>query len=123
MPAGGTTPVEVSAPISGLSPHTIYHYRIVASNAGGSSVGADQTFTTAGVAGRTEPSGGKPAPPANTPGQPAASPAQATPSYTRAAHPLLAMPRLLSAVLSASPAGECTRIPSCPAGFERCARC
>jgi hypothetical protein len=121
MPAGGTTPVEVSAPIVGLSPNTIYHYRIVASNAGGSSVGADQTFTTAAVAGRTEPSGGKPAPPANTLGKPAASPAQATPSYTRAAHPLLAVPRLLSAVLSASSSGGVRLILVCPAGFERCA--
>jgi hypothetical protein len=46
MPGSGRSPVEVSAPIGGLSPATTYHFRIVASNAGGTSAGSDQTFTT-----------------------------------------------------------------------------
>ena len=29
LPGSGTTPVAVSAPVSGLTPHTAYHYRIV----------------------------------------------------------------------------------------------
>jgi N-acetylneuraminic acid mutarotase len=40
-------PRPVSAIASGLSPGTIYHFRIVAENSGGPSYGADQTFTTA----------------------------------------------------------------------------
>jgi hypothetical protein len=38
----------VSRNISGLLSGTTYHYRIVASNSGGTSVGADRTFTTTG---------------------------------------------------------------------------
>ena len=45
MPGAGTSPVAVSAPIEGLT-HTTYHFRIVATNATGTSEGADQTFTT-----------------------------------------------------------------------------
>ncbi|HET7054137.1 MAG TPA: S8 family serine peptidase, partial [Solirubrobacterales bacterium] len=37
---------EVSAGLSGLSPHTNYHYRLAATNAEGTSYGKDQTFTT-----------------------------------------------------------------------------
>jgi hypothetical protein len=37
---------EVGASLGGLKPATTYHYRLVASNAGGSAGGADKTFTT-----------------------------------------------------------------------------
>jgi phosphodiesterase/alkaline phosphatase D-like protein len=43
----GTTPMSVSAPVSGLSPGTVYHFRIVAKSAGGTAVGADAFFQTA----------------------------------------------------------------------------
>jgi uncharacterized delta-60 repeat protein len=43
----GSTPVAVSATLRPLSPATTYHYRLVASNADGTSYGADGTFTTA----------------------------------------------------------------------------
>jgi hypothetical protein len=46
----GTTDGEVSANITGLSPSTTYHYRVVATNAAGTVDGADQVFTTAPVA-------------------------------------------------------------------------
>ncbi len=36
----------VTLTLSGLTPGTIYHYRLVASNAGGTTYGPDQTFTT-----------------------------------------------------------------------------
>jgi hypothetical protein len=44
----GTTSQPVSANLTGLSPGTTYHYRLVAKNASGTQVGSDQTFATAG---------------------------------------------------------------------------
>jgi plastocyanin/phosphodiesterase/alkaline phosphatase D-like protein len=46
-PGSGGSPVTVSAPLSGLSPNTTYHFRVSATNAGGTSKGEDQTFKTA----------------------------------------------------------------------------
>lgn len=46
-PGEGTSPVAVSASLTGLRPGTTYHFRIVATNAGGTSHGADETFETA----------------------------------------------------------------------------
>jgi phosphodiesterase/alkaline phosphatase D-like protein len=45
-PGSGESPVAVSASIKGLIPHTTYHFRISATNSGGTSKGSDQTFTT-----------------------------------------------------------------------------
>ena len=42
----GSSPVAVSTNLSGLSAGTTYHYRPVATNAAGTTNGADQTFTT-----------------------------------------------------------------------------
>jgi parallel beta-helix repeat protein len=42
----GASDVSVSIEITGLSPETTYHYRIVASNSAGTSYGQDKTFTT-----------------------------------------------------------------------------
>jgi hypothetical protein len=39
-------PVAVSAPVSGLAPATVYHYRIIARNADGQTIGRDRTFRT-----------------------------------------------------------------------------
>jgi hypothetical protein len=44
----GAKPVSVSTTAGGLIPGTIYHYRLVATNAAGTTVGADHTVTTAG---------------------------------------------------------------------------
>jgi IPT/TIG domain len=38
--------VAVSAHVEGLSPNTTYHFRILATNSGGTSTGGDETFTT-----------------------------------------------------------------------------
>jgi len=46
LPGSGTSPVAVSAPIEGLSGHTVYHFRIVATNVAGMGEGADQTLMT-----------------------------------------------------------------------------
>ena len=42
----GSSPVERSQAVSGLSPNTIYHYRIVATNPSGTALGGDRTFAT-----------------------------------------------------------------------------
>ena len=42
----GNTYLNITANISGLTTHTTYHFRIVAHNSGGMSVGSDSTFTT-----------------------------------------------------------------------------
>ena len=44
----GTKTVDVARTVTGLTPGTVYHYRISAANGAGSSVGADRTFTTTG---------------------------------------------------------------------------
>jgi hypothetical protein len=49
-PAGnGTVSIKISQFISGLQSGTIYHYRVVATNATGTTNGKDRTFTTARV--------------------------------------------------------------------------
>ena len=42
----GTADVPVSAPLTGLTPNTTYHYRLVADNSAGTSRGTDGVFTT-----------------------------------------------------------------------------
>jgi len=43
------TPRTFSRVISGLQPHTTYHYRMVAKNSAGEAAGTDRTFTTSGA--------------------------------------------------------------------------
>jgi plastocyanin len=59
-PAGeGTATVSKSAPISGLTAATTYHFQMVATNGTGTTMGADRTFTTAGPpTATTEPATG-----------------------------------------------------------------
>ncbi len=45
-PGSGSSPVPVSAELSGLALGTTYHYRLVAGNSNGLNPGADMTFTT-----------------------------------------------------------------------------
>ncbi len=47
----GSQAVNVSANLSGLAPSTTYHYRLVASNSGGTTYGADASFATASAGG------------------------------------------------------------------------
>ena len=46
LPGSGTSPVAVSASLTGLINKTTYHFRISATNPGGTGKGSDQTFTT-----------------------------------------------------------------------------
>lgn len=50
QPASATSS-SVGMAVSGLKPSTTYHYRLVAKNAGGTTFGADRTFTTPNAAG------------------------------------------------------------------------
>jgi hypothetical protein len=45
-PGSGASPVPVSAEVTGLTPQTTYHYRLLARNAHGPSAGTDHEFTT-----------------------------------------------------------------------------
>ena len=61
LPAAGEHSVCVSAPVFGLAAHTTYHFRIVATTAGGTSYGLDLEFTTASaLAGHLPPLGHQP---------------------------------------------------------------
>jgi len=51
----GTSTIAVVAPITGLQPGTVYHFRLVATSAGGTSMGADESFATAPAAGASAP--------------------------------------------------------------------
>ncbi len=44
----GSAAGAASAPLSGLLPNTLYHFRLLATNGGGTSLGLDATFTTTG---------------------------------------------------------------------------
>jgi Divergent InlB B-repeat domain len=49
-PGAGTSAAGVSAALSGLAAGTTYHYRLVATNGGGTTNGADATFSTSSPA-------------------------------------------------------------------------
>ncbi len=57
LPGGGTTDVQVSAQVSGLTPGATYHYAIEATNSYASMIGADATFVAGSIA-STGPGGG-----------------------------------------------------------------
>ena len=78
IPAGGV-PVTVKASLSGLSPLSGYHYRLVAASSAGTSQGADQTFSTVALpaAGGTVPT------PSSAPGCPPGCRTAAPTSWSR----------------------------------------
>lgn len=51
----GTTATAVTATLTGLTPSTTYHYRVVATNSTGTTTGADAVFTTPAAPDRTAP--------------------------------------------------------------------
>ena len=46
LPGSGENPVAVAAPLADLSANTLYHFRVAATNQGGTSYGSDQTFSS-----------------------------------------------------------------------------
>lgn len=45
----GTSDVQISFALGGLSPHSTYHYRLVATNIGGTANSGDQVFATTSI--------------------------------------------------------------------------
>jgi DNA-binding beta-propeller fold protein YncE len=91
----GTTPASVTESITGLTPNTTYHYRLVATSVGGTSYGVDQaftTYTTSAAVGGVSPFGSGVAPSAGAPSYPdlaglAPTPAPTSPRGTPAPKP------------------------------------
>jgi phosphodiesterase/alkaline phosphatase D-like protein len=46
LPGSGENPVAVAAPLADLSANTLYHFRLAATNPGGTSYGSDETFSS-----------------------------------------------------------------------------
>jgi hypothetical protein len=72
----GRASVDVSASLAGLTPGTTYHYRLVATNAAGTTNGADRTFTTTKPPVVTPPPHTTPATPPHTLPPPTVRPAR-----------------------------------------------
>jgi phosphodiesterase/alkaline phosphatase D-like protein len=117
-PPVGSSAVEVSAALVGLSSGRPYHFRVVATNPEGTSVGADQTFTTPAGAGR-EPAPGVPPPASGGQGPSLTSLVQAGPAISPPRLP--PFPTLLSRVFKQSPSGSVRVILACPPGGGTCA--
>jgi subtilisin family serine protease len=119
MPASTASPVEVSAPIRGLTAASTYHFRIVATNSEGTSVGADQTFDTQPIASRSEGPSVAPAPSPQAPGTLSAfGPVAAAPLRTAPRMP--PVPSLLSNALTMSSSRVVRVILVCPPGAQSC---
>ncbi len=78
----GEAPVAVTASLSGLSPGTTYHYRLVAANALQTNAGGDQTFTTTTSPAAETPPVNPPAGPVPTPPGPTATADTSAPSIS-----------------------------------------
>jgi hypothetical protein len=117
-PGSGNTAVKVSASPSGLAAGTTYHFRFVASNAGGVGEGADETFTTKLATalqaqipgGQTQSSGSSGS----------TSPSGSVLASKQAKTPPLPIAELASAALLASASGTITVEVSCPASVIKC---
>lgn len=80
----GVAAVAASAPLSGLSPETTYHFQLVAKNSAGTTMGADQSFETSATP-SSEPPPTMPSPPSATPVPSPLAVAASTPPDTRIA--------------------------------------
>jgi uncharacterized repeat protein (TIGR01451 family) len=109
-PAGGTSPVEVSAALTGLAVNTEYHFRISATNPTGTGKGSDQTFRTQAPPPVPPQGSGSQAPPPNQAVAPSQEPIPPVPDA-----------ELASLALTASASGAVSVRVSCPAAESSCA--
>ncbi len=117
-PGAGTSAVAVSATLTGLTPDTSYYFRIAATNAGGTSLGAPLIMKT--PAPPPSPSTSSPPPAEAMPGPTLPSQGkQGVLSSLEEKPPSLAA-RLLSASLRGNPAGVIKLRLSCPSRTSRC---
>jgi len=110
-PGGGSVAVMVSAQLEGLSANTAYHFRILATNPGGTIDGADQEFTTVPV----------PTLPPQGPGSQGTLPGQGVLGSQEHKAALVSDAELASTSLSVSPSGTVSVKVTCPAGESSCA--
>ena len=104
-PGSGSSPVAVSAAVTGLTANATYHFRIVATNAGGTSKGADRGLTT---------------PPVTAPSPQAAVPGGGVlPSQESKAAPVPDA-ELTSTSLTVSPSGIISAKVTCPTVESSC---
>ena len=101
LPGTGTNPIAVSAFLGGLSPNTTYHFRISATDAGGTSRGADQALLT------------PPTPPLEAGSQ------GVLPSQESKAPPVPDA-KLTRTSLTVSPSGSVSAKVTCPSGESSC---
>ncbi|HSZ06172.1 MAG TPA: hypothetical protein VK778_13375 [Solirubrobacteraceae bacterium] len=118
-PGSGSSPVAVAAPLTGLTAGTTYHFRVLATNPGGTSVGSDETFTT------QLPTTLQPLTPgddgASTGQETSSSPAQGVSASQARKNPPAPDAELASTSLTASSSGTVIVEVSCPAAESSCA--
>ncbi len=100
-PGGGTSSVAVAGSLAGLAPGTVYHYKLVASSAAGTTEGADAEFKSA------------------SPSQPPAEKHEVLPNQERV-EPAPIVASIASASITVSKSGSFTLKLSCPAGVSQC---
>jgi len=117
-PGAGRAPVAVSATLTDLAAGTVYHFRVAATNHGGTSYGSDQTFTI--LAAAQPPSTETPSAvtqPAVVAPQAAITPLLSPIEAPRAPAPLA---ELASTSLAVSSTDTLTVTMRCPAGATSC---
>ena len=111
LPGSGTSPVAVSAAVSGLVAGTSYYYRLLATNGIGTSMGEAQSFTTQLPTTLTEQGPDSTAPPIG--GNTSPPPVETTP-------PPVPDAQLVTRALTAGPSGVLVAKISCPVDETSC---
>jgi hypothetical protein len=100
-PGSGLAPVLVSAQAAGLQSSTLYHFRINATYQGGSGVGGEEVFATAGS-------------------PPSVNETGLSNLTGNGATPTAGTPKLVSTILAVSRRGSLVVLVSCPVGASTC---